>query len=72
MVDVVVVYKSSIYSKTKKRARKKYGHTVTKQDAYVVLWVEWKEGVVYLLVSGRMYAEEWNLLAQEKVSLIIG
>jgi hypothetical protein len=37
LVDVVVVYKSSTYSKAKTRARKKYDHPVTKQDACVVL-----------------------------------
>jgi hypothetical protein len=45
---------------------------ITKENLYLVLWVEWKDGVVYRLASGEVIASEWESLDLEKVSLVLG
>ena len=43
-----------------------------KEDLYLVLWVEWKDGIAYRVASGEVIAAEWENLDLEKVSLVLG
>ncbi|KAI6766008.1 hypothetical protein HG530_007078 [Fusarium avenaceum] len=45
---------------------------VCKQYTYLVLWVEWEDGIAYRLASGHVFVEEWDKLDLEAVSLVIG
>ncbi|KAF6796379.1 heterokaryon incompatibility protein [Colletotrichum sojae] len=40
-------------------------------DAYVVLWVEWSDGVAYRLASGEVDKEAWEGMALEDVALVL-
>ncbi|KAH7116418.1 hypothetical protein EDB81DRAFT_873324 [Dactylonectria macrodidyma] len=64
--------KARLYSKTWNEDRKMYDLPLTKKTTYVVLWVEWKDGVAYRLASGQVREAEWDKLDREKVSLILG
>ncbi|KAF5555927.1 hypothetical protein FPHYL_8111 [Fusarium phyllophilum] len=45
---------------------------VYREDLYLVLWVEWKDGVAYRVASGEVIASEWEILDLQKVSLVLG
>ncbi|KAF5566809.1 heterokaryon incompatibility protein [Fusarium napiforme] len=45
---------------------------LSEKDLYLVLWVEWKDGVAYRLASGEVIAAEWESLDLQKVSLVLG
>ncbi|KAI8713546.1 HET domain-containing protein [Fusarium sp. LHS14.1] len=70
-VDVVAVCKLKRYSKTWNRAERSVGLPLIKEELYLVLWVEWKDGVAYRLASGEVIAAEWEKLDLEGVSLIL-
>ena len=50
----------------------RYDHPVTTENLYVVLWVEWVNGVAYRLASGTVEETAWDKLNLENVSLILG
>lgn len=41
-------------------------------ESYRVLWVEWQGGIAYRQAVGNVQKEQWNSLALEDVSLILG
>ncbi|POR31388.1 Uncharacterized protein TPAR_08365 [Tolypocladium paradoxum] len=71
-VELVAVYRSTVYSKTWNSTKKIYDLPLKKDEAYAVLWIEWKDGVAYRLASGKVRAKEWEKLDLEKLSLILG
>lgn len=71
-VDLVAVCKIRKYSRTKDDSTQIWEQTVTKKDVYLVLWVEWKEGIAYRLASGQVQVEKWDELELETISLILG
>lgn len=66
-VELVAIYKSRSYSKTTWEPLKK-----PIGDLYVVLWIEWRDGVAYRLASGEVEADEWEALRPQSVSLVLG
>ena len=71
-VDLVAIYKSRRYSKTWHPEEKRMGLPLEIKDVYVVLWVEWKDGVAYRLASGHVEKEDWEALEPADVSLVLG
>ncbi|KAL5614030.1 hypothetical protein FOVSG1_003093 [Fusarium oxysporum f. sp. vasinfectum] len=71
-VDIVAVCRLKRCSKTWDREDWETRLPITKEDLYLVLWVEWKDGVAYRLASGEVIASEWESLDLEKVSLVLG
>lgn len=71
-VELVVIYKSRTYTKTWKAKEEKYGPPLEKTDVYVVLWVEWIDGVAYRLACGYVQLDAWDGLPLECISLILG
>ncbi|PHH92041.1 hypothetical protein CDD83_9159 [Cordyceps sp. RAO-2017] len=71
-VELVALYKSTLYHKTWHDAEADYGLPRQKREQYAVLWIEWREGVAYRLASGDVRAEEWDKLDSQKVSLVLG
>ncbi|KAF5672042.1 hypothetical protein FHETE_3914 [Fusarium heterosporum] len=52
--------------------KKEYTSQITKQDFYLVLWIEWVNGVAYRLASGKVGTLEWESLNLENISLVLG
>lgn len=71
-VDIIAVCRLKRCSKTWDRVDWETRLPITKENLYLVLWVEWKDGVVYRLASGDVIASEWESLDLEKVSLVLG
>ncbi|KAG4273222.1 hypothetical protein FPRO04_09828 [Fusarium proliferatum] len=71
-VDIVAVCRLKRCSKTWDREKWKTRLPVFREDLYLVLWVEWKDGVAYRVASGEVIASEWERLDPEKVSLVLG
>ncbi|KAJ3539731.1 hypothetical protein NM208_g5373 [Fusarium decemcellulare] len=71
-VDLVAVCKLRKYSKTWNEEKVAYDLPIKKEDNYLVLWVEWKDGIAYRLASGQVLAAEWEKLDLETVSLVLG
>ncbi|KAI7760945.1 hypothetical protein LZL87_012098 [Fusarium oxysporum] len=71
-VDIVAVCRLERYSKTWDREHWETRLPIFKEDLYIVLWVEWKDGVAYRVASGEVIASEWESLDVERVSLILG
>lgn len=71
-VDLVAIYKSRTYKRTWNDKEERYGLPITKEDDYVVLWVEWIDGVAYRLACGQVEAEAWDDLPHENISLVLG
>lgn len=73
-VELVVVYKSRRFwpASYTSRVRKWFDDLLDMEDGYVVLWVEWTDGVAYRLASGAVKTEEWEKLDTESIDLILG
>ncbi|KAH7143282.1 hypothetical protein DER46DRAFT_640226 [Fusarium sp. MPI-SDFR-AT-0072] len=71
-VDIVAVCRLERCSKTWDREHWETRLPIFKEDLYLVLWVEWKDGVAYRVASGEVIASEWESLDVERVSLILG
>ncbi|CVL05332.1 related to tol protein [Fusarium mangiferae] len=71
-VDIVAVCRLKRCSKTWDRGKWKTRLPIFREDLYLVLWVEWKDGVAYRVASGEVIASEWESLDLEKVSLVLG
>lgn len=71
-VDIVAVCRLKRCSKTWDRGKWKTRLPIFREDLYLVLWVEWKDGVAYRVASGEVIASEWERLDLEKVSLVLG
>ncbi|OBS29575.1 hypothetical protein FPOA_03513 [Fusarium poae] len=65
-VDVVAI------CKLKKYTKKESDSPQTTQNLYLILWVEWKDGIAYRLSSGEVIAEDWEKLDLKKISLVLG
>jgi hypothetical protein len=65
-VDVVAICKLKRYTK------KDSDSPQTTKDLYLILWVEWKDGIAYRLSSGEVVASEWEKLDLKKISLVLG
>jgi hypothetical protein len=70
-VDVVAVCKLKTYSKREIPGNISFGNSQT-EDTYLVLWVEWEDGIAYRVASGEVIAEEWEKLDLKTVSLVLG
>ncbi|KAL4730852.1 hypothetical protein ACLX1H_002894 [Fusarium chlamydosporum] len=70
-VDVIAICKLKRYTKMEREGAMLDLPQTTK-DLYLVLWVEWKDGIAYRHASGEVIAEEWEKLDLEKISLILG
>ncbi|KAH7180178.1 hypothetical protein DER46DRAFT_631152 [Fusarium sp. MPI-SDFR-AT-0072] len=71
-VDIVAVCRLKRCSKTWDREHWETRPPIFKEDLYLVLWVEWKDGIAYRVASGEVVAAEWENLDLEKVSLVLG
>ncbi|RGP61387.1 heterokaryon incompatibility [Fusarium longipes] len=71
-VDLVAVCKIKTYSKTKDESTQIWNETLTIKDTYLVLWVEWKDGIAYRLACGQVQLGKWDELDLEAISLILG
>ncbi|KPA36155.1 heterokaryon incompatibility protein [Fusarium langsethiae] len=72
LVDLVAVCKVRTYSRTQDEVTKIWDKTLTTKDTYLVLWVEWKDGIAYRLASGHVQVNRWDELDLESISLILG
>ncbi|KAF5579771.1 heterokaryon incompatibility protein [Fusarium pseudocircinatum] len=54
-IDLVAVSKVRIYSQTYDESKRGYIRPWKKEFKYVVLWVEWKDGIAYRVASGEGY-----------------
>ncbi|RFN46088.1 hypothetical protein FIE12Z_9689 [Fusarium flagelliforme] len=70
-VDLVAVCKIRTYYRTQDEVTKVWSQRLTK-DTYLVLWVEWKDGVATRLASGQVDVEKWNELDLESIDLVLG
>lgn len=70
-VEMVAVCKIRTYSRTQDQVTKVWSPRQTK-DTYLVLWVEWKDGVAYRLASGQVEVEKWDELDLESIDLVLG
>ncbi|RGP71732.1 heterokaryon incompatibility [Fusarium longipes] len=71
-VDLVAVCKIRTYAKTWNESKKFYDNPVSRKDTYLVLWVEWEDGIAYRLASGQVAVEEWDRLDLQTIDLILG
>ncbi|KAI1120699.1 heterokaryon incompatibility protein-domain-containing protein [Nemania abortiva] len=71
-IEVVAISKRREYAKTWKDELQRYDHPITTENLYVVLWVEWVDGIAYRLASGTVEEKAWENLSLETVSLILG
>ncbi|KAI1744308.1 heterokaryon incompatibility protein-domain-containing protein [Xylaria scruposa] len=71
-VEVVAISKRREYAKTWQEELQRYDHPITKENFYVVLWVEWIDNVAYRLASGMVEETAWEKLNRENVSLVLG
>ncbi|KAM0344842.1 hypothetical protein ACHAPU_007224 [Fusarium lateritium] len=71
-IDVVAVCKLKTCFKAWDSEKKEYGFQVIRKDLYLVLWIEWVNGVAHRLASGKVGAAEWESLELERVSLVLG
>ncbi|WXC58100.1 hypothetical protein SNK03_003999 [Fusarium graminearum] len=70
-VDLVAICKLKRYSQPKQNGVADYLPHAT-GNWYLVLWVQWIEGIAYRVASGQVMAEEWEKLDLKKISLILG
>ncbi|KAF5643122.1 heterokaryon incompatibility protein [Fusarium sp. NRRL 52700] len=71
-VDIVAVCRLKRCSMTWDRESWETRLPIFREDLYLVLWVEWKDGVAYRVASGEVIAAEWESLDLQKVSLVLG
>ena len=69
-VDVVAVCKVKTYSETEDGEPSAF--KPLSKDTYLVLWVEWEDGIAYRVASGEVIAEEWEKLDLKTISLVLG
>ncbi|KAH7186267.1 heterokaryon incompatibility protein-domain-containing protein [Fusarium flagelliforme] len=70
-VDIVAVCKLKTYFKIWNPGSMACSNSQT-EDTYLVLWVEWEDGIAYRVASGEAIAEEWEKLDLKTVSLVLG
>ena len=70
-VDLVAVCKIRTYYRTQDEVTKIWRPRQTK-DTYLVLWVEWKDGIAYRLASGQVEVGKWDELDLESIDLVLG
>ncbi|RKK15232.1 hypothetical protein BFJ66_g14338 [Fusarium oxysporum f. sp. cepae] len=61
-VDIVAVCRLKRCSKTWDREHWETRLPIFKEDLYLVLWVEWKDGIAYQVASGEVIAAKWENL----------
>ncbi|KAI1751933.1 heterokaryon incompatibility protein-domain-containing protein [Xylaria castorea] len=71
-VELVAISKRREYAKTWKEELQRYDHPITKENFYVVLWVEWIDHIAYRLASGTVEEKAWEKLNLENISLTLG
>ncbi|KAI0970478.1 heterokaryon incompatibility protein-domain-containing protein [Xylaria arbuscula] len=71
-IEVVAISKRREYAKTWKEELQRYDHPITTENLYVVLWVEWVDGIAYRLASGSVEETAWEKLNLETISLVLG
>ncbi|KAF6817070.1 hypothetical protein CMUS01_12164 [Colletotrichum musicola] len=71
-VELVAICRVRRHSKTISEETGIYTLPFRSWDAYVVLWVEWSDGVAYRLASGEVDKVAWEGLALEDVALVLG
>jgi hypothetical protein len=71
-VELVAIYKSRRYTKAWNEQLKRRDLPIEIKNVYVVLWVEWKDGVAYRLASGQIEEKHWDGLDIANVSLTLG
>ncbi|KAL3589558.1 hypothetical protein FPOAC2_11727 [Fusarium poae] len=71
-VDLVAVCKVREYSRTQDEVTEIWDKALTIKDTYLVLWVEWINGIAYRLASGNVQVDKWDELDLESISLILG
>ncbi|RGP71648.1 heterokaryon incompatibility [Fusarium sporotrichioides] len=71
-VELVAVCKIRTYGKEWNESKEIYDNPVSRKDTYLVLWVEWEDGIAYRLASGKVEVEEWDKLDLETILLILG
>ncbi|RBR23801.1 uncharacterized protein FIESC28_03417 [Fusarium coffeatum] len=69
-VDVVAVCKLKTYSETEDG--EPCAFKPLSKDTYLILWVEWEDGIAYRVASGEVIAEEWEKLDLKTASLVLG
>lgn len=67
----MAVCKLKTYSEIEDEETTPFSEPLTK-DTYLILWVEWEDGIAYRVASGEAIAEEWEKLDLKTVSLILG
>jgi hypothetical protein len=71
-VNVVAICKLKRYYRPWIPEERECGSQVITEELYLVLWVEWKDGIAYRFASGEVIAAEWEKLDLQKVSLVLG
>jgi len=71
-VELVAIYRSKRYSKTFNKELQRYDHPLKREEHYVVLWVEWLDGVAYRLACGQVDKDHWERLKLDDVDLVLG
>ncbi|KAL6924154.1 hypothetical protein FSST1_001428 [Fusarium sambucinum] len=71
-VDLVAVCKVRTYGRTQDEDTEIWDKTLTTKEMYLVLWVEWVDGIAYRLASGHVQVDKWDELDLEPISLILG
>ncbi|KAJ4115403.1 hypothetical protein NW768_011255 [Fusarium equiseti] len=70
-IDLVAVCRLKVNFRTFNQQDKSYSDPKA-EDTYLVLWVEWEDGIAYRVASGEVKAEEWEKLDLKTVSLVLG
>ncbi|KAF4963469.1 hypothetical protein FSARC_8518 [Fusarium sarcochroum] len=71
-IDVVAISKVKKYDQPFDKIKGKHVNPWNTYYTYIVLWVEWKDGVAYRLARGEVKAVFWDKLNLDKVSLVLG
>lgn len=71
-VELVAICWARYYSKTFDEHLRLYKRPIKTWEDYTVLWVEWIDGVAYRLAVGQVHKADWEALALEEVSLVLG
>lgn len=71
-VELVAICRARYYSKTFDEQARRYRLPFQTWEVYMVLWVQWIDGVAYRLACGEVGKAAWEELALEEVSLILG
>lgn len=71
-IELVAICRVRRYSKIFHKETGYATFSIKSWDAYVVLWVEWCDGVAHRLASGEVDKEAWEGLALEDIALVLG